>query len=93
MVAVVLCPGEGGSPPVLTEQQDSKRSRTVFLSTQKGEDMFWPTESVNFVIDTGVQKKMVQFFPTIHFKYLNIISLMLMLINSTGVQPKNKSAL
>ncbi|XP_038592193.1 DEAD/H (Asp-Glu-Ala-Asp/His) box polypeptide 32a isoform X1 [Micropterus salmoides] len=59
MVSVVLCPGKGGLLPVLTEQPDSKRSRRVFLSTQQGEDMWWPTESVNFVIDTGVQKKMV----------------------------------
>ncbi|KAM9337002.1 DEAD/H (Asp-Glu-Ala-Asp/His) box polypeptide 32a [Symphorus nematophorus] len=59
MVPVVLCPSQGGQLPVLTEQPDSERSRRVFLSTQKGEDMWWPTESVNFVIDTAVQKKMV----------------------------------
>lgn len=62
LVPVILCPGKGGSPPVLTEQPGSKRSRMVFLSTQKGEDMWWPTESVCFVIDTGVQKKMVDYF-------------------------------
>lgn len=62
MVSVVLCPGKGGLLPVLTEQPGSKRSRRVFLSTQQGEDMWWPTESVNFVIDTGVQKKMVRYF-------------------------------
>ncbi|XP_041818483.1 DEAD/H (Asp-Glu-Ala-Asp/His) box polypeptide 32a [Chelmon rostratus] len=59
MVPVVLCPGQGGQLPDLTEQPSSKKSRRVFLSTPKGEDMWWPTESVNFVIDTGVQKKMV----------------------------------
>uniref|UniRef100_A0A8C4E3R9 Putative pre-mRNA-splicing factor ATP-dependent RNA helicase DHX32 n=1 Tax=Dicentrarchus labrax TaxID=13489 RepID=A0A8C4E3R9_DICLA len=59
MVPVVLCPGQGGLLPVPTEQPGSKRSRRVFLSNQKGEDMWWPTESVSFVIDTGVQKKMV----------------------------------
>ncbi|XP_030256057.1 DEAD/H (Asp-Glu-Ala-Asp/His) box polypeptide 32a [Sparus aurata] len=59
MVPVVLCRGQEEPPPVSTEQQGSKRSRMVFLSTQKGEDMWWPTESVSFVIDTGVQKKMV----------------------------------
>uniref|UniRef100_A0A3Q3WZH0 Helicase ATP-binding domain-containing protein n=1 Tax=Mola mola TaxID=94237 RepID=A0A3Q3WZH0_MOLML len=60
MVPVVLrCPGEGASLPVRTEQPGSKRPRMVFLSTQKGEDMWCPTLSVCFVIDTGVQKKMV----------------------------------
>lgn len=61
MVPVVLCPGQGGLLPSLTEQPDSRRSRKVFLSTQQGEDMWWVAESVNFVIDTGVQKKMVSY--------------------------------
>uniref|UniRef100_A0AAQ4R412 DEAH (Asp-Glu-Ala-His) box polypeptide 32a n=1 Tax=Gasterosteus aculeatus aculeatus TaxID=481459 RepID=A0AAQ4R412_GASAC len=56
MVPVVLCPRRGGIPP---GPPGSKRSRRVFLSTKQGEDMWWATESVNFVIDTGVQKKMV----------------------------------
>uniref|UniRef100_A0A8C2X911 DEAH (Asp-Glu-Ala-His) box polypeptide 32a n=1 Tax=Cyclopterus lumpus TaxID=8103 RepID=A0A8C2X911_CYCLU len=59
MVPVVLCPRQGGLPP---EQPGSKRSRRVFLSTKQGEDMCWDSESVNFVIDTGVQKKMVCLF-------------------------------
>ncbi|XP_037611062.1 DEAD/H (Asp-Glu-Ala-Asp/His) box polypeptide 32a [Sebastes umbrosus] len=59
MKPVVLCPRRGGLPPVLTEQPGSKRSRRVFLSTKHGEDMWWATDTVNFVIDTGVQKKMV----------------------------------
>ncbi len=61
MVPVVLCPGQEGHLPDPTEQPGSKRSRRVFLSTQKEEDMWWSTEGVNFVIDTGVQKKMVSF--------------------------------
>uniref|UniRef100_A0A3Q1HAK0 Putative pre-mRNA-splicing factor ATP-dependent RNA helicase DHX32 n=1 Tax=Anabas testudineus TaxID=64144 RepID=A0A3Q1HAK0_ANATE len=59
MVPVVLCPGQGGLLHVLTEQPSSKKPRRVFLSTQQGEDMWWAAQSVNFVIDTGVQKKMV----------------------------------
>uniref|UniRef100_UPI0037E71E04 DEAD/H (Asp-Glu-Ala-Asp/His) box polypeptide 32a n=1 Tax=Semicossyphus pulcher TaxID=241346 RepID=UPI0037E71E04 len=59
MVPVVLCTGQGGLYPVLTEQAGPTGSRRVFLSTQLGEDMWWPRESVNFVIDTGVQKKTV----------------------------------
>ncbi|XP_049420011.1 DEAD/H (Asp-Glu-Ala-Asp/His) box polypeptide 32a [Epinephelus fuscoguttatus] len=57
MVPVVLCPSRSGLLSALTEQPE--RSRRVFLSTNQGEDMWWATESVNFVIDTGVQKKMV----------------------------------
>ncbi|KAL7372458.1 hypothetical protein ABVT39_016929 [Epinephelus coioides] len=57
MVPAVLCPSRRGLLPALTEQPE--RSRRVFLSTNQGEDMWWATESVNFVIDTGVQKKMV----------------------------------
>ncbi|KAK5906120.1 hypothetical protein CgunFtcFv8_002011 [Champsocephalus gunnari] len=59
MVPVVLCPGRVGLPTALSDQSDSKKSRRVFLSTTQGEDMWWAAESVNFVIDTGVQKKMV----------------------------------
>uniref|UniRef100_A0A3Q4H1D9 Putative pre-mRNA-splicing factor ATP-dependent RNA helicase DHX32 n=1 Tax=Neolamprologus brichardi TaxID=32507 RepID=A0A3Q4H1D9_NEOBR len=59
MVLVVLCSGQGGLLPVLPEQSCSTKSRKVFLSTRQGEDAWWPTESVKFVIDTGVQKKMV----------------------------------
>lgn len=59
MVPVVLCPRRGGILPAVTEQPGNKRTRTVFLSTTQGEDMWWATEAVNFVIDTGVQKKMV----------------------------------
>lgn len=80
MVPVVLCPCKGGSLLVLTEQPGSKRSRTVFLSTQKGEDMCWPTESVYFVIDTGVQKKMVNYFQQNHLKYVPEMSNILMLM-------------
>ncbi|XP_041671468.1 DEAD/H (Asp-Glu-Ala-Asp/His) box polypeptide 32a [Cheilinus undulatus] len=59
MVPVVLCPIQGGILPLLSEQPCSPGSRRVFLSTQQGGDMWWSTESVNFVIDTGVQRKMV----------------------------------
>ncbi|XP_074519438.1 DEAD/H (Asp-Glu-Ala-Asp/His) box polypeptide 32a [Halichoeres trimaculatus] len=57
MVPVILCPIQGRLLPDLSEQ--AGLSRRVFLSTQQGEDMWSDTESVNFVINTGVQKKMV----------------------------------
>lgn len=59
VVPVILCPPEGGSPSVPTEEPNSKRSRKIFLATPREEDMWWPAESVSFVVDTGVQKKMV----------------------------------
>lgn len=58
---MILCPAEGDSPSVLTKEPGSKSSRKVFLATQKEEDMWWAAESVSFVIDTGVQKKMVNY--------------------------------
>ncbi|XP_047465138.1 DEAD/H (Asp-Glu-Ala-Asp/His) box polypeptide 32a isoform X2 [Mugil cephalus] len=59
LVPIALCTRQGALLPVLAHQPGSTKSRRVFLSTQQGEDVWWPTESVNFVIDTGVQKKMV----------------------------------
>ncbi|KAM4524080.1 DEAD/H (Asp-Glu-Ala-Asp/His) box polypeptide 32a [Odontesthes bonariensis] len=59
MEPIVLYPSQRGLLPVLTELSGSTKSRRVFLSTQKGEDVWWTAESVNFVIDTGVQLKMV----------------------------------
>uniref|UniRef100_A0A8C7NB71 DEAH-box helicase 32 (putative) n=2 Tax=Oncorhynchus kisutch TaxID=8019 RepID=A0A8C7NB71_ONCKI len=35
------------------------RCRLVFLSTSQGEDMFWAVDSVNFVIDVGLEKRYV----------------------------------
>ncbi|KAM9716685.1 DEAD/H (Asp-Glu-Ala-Asp/His) box polypeptide 32a isoform 1-T2 [Menidia menidia] len=59
MEPVVLCPSQRGPVPVQTKPSGHPKSRSVFLSTEKGEDVWWTLESVNFVIDTGVQLKMV----------------------------------
>ncbi|XP_053701539.1 putative pre-mRNA-splicing factor ATP-dependent RNA helicase DHX32 isoform X1 [Synchiropus splendidus] len=59
MVPVILCFRQGGPVTTLGGQPSAKSSRNVFLSTQQCEDVWWSTASVNFVIDTGVQKKMV----------------------------------
>lgn len=61
VVPVILCPLEGGSASVSTEEPNSKRSRKIFLATPREDDMWWPAESVSFVVDTGVQKKMVNY--------------------------------
>ncbi|XP_051968938.1 DEAD/H (Asp-Glu-Ala-Asp/His) box polypeptide 32a isoform X1 [Xyrauchen texanus] len=57
LVPVALCPGHAGVCPTITEGQ--RKSRRVFLSCSQSEDFFWPVDSVHFVIDTGVEKKLV----------------------------------
>ncbi|XP_052369965.1 putative pre-mRNA-splicing factor ATP-dependent RNA helicase DHX32 isoform X3 [Oncorhynchus keta] len=64
LVPVVLCPGHGRTPPLLGEGMGSRGTvttscRRVFLSTSQGEDMFWAVDSVNFVIDVGLEKRHV----------------------------------
>uniref|UniRef100_A0A672FPT9 Putative pre-mRNA-splicing factor ATP-dependent RNA helicase DHX32 n=1 Tax=Salarias fasciatus TaxID=181472 RepID=A0A672FPT9_SALFA len=59
MVPIIMCSSYLGLLPNLAEQAGSAKSRRVFLSTHQEEDVWWPAESVNFVIDTGVQRKMV----------------------------------
>ncbi|XP_061763540.1 DEAD/H (Asp-Glu-Ala-Asp/His) box polypeptide 32a isoform X2 [Nerophis ophidion] len=61
MVPVAMCPSQGGLPvpPPLDERGIARNSRRVFLATQQEEDSWRPMESVHFVIDAGVQKKMV----------------------------------
>uniref|UniRef100_A0A672FLU2 DEAD-box helicase OB fold domain-containing protein n=1 Tax=Salarias fasciatus TaxID=181472 RepID=A0A672FLU2_SALFA len=58
MVPIIMCSSYLGLLPNLAEQAGSAKSRRVFLSTHQEEDVWWPAESVNFVIDTGVQRKM-----------------------------------
>ncbi|KAG9267465.1 putative pre-mRNA-splicing factor ATP-dependent RNA helicase DHX32 [Astyanax mexicanus] len=57
LVPVALCPGQPGICPPITENH--YRSRKVFLSCSQSEDMFWSVDTVNFVIDTGVEKRYV----------------------------------
>uniref|UniRef100_A0A8C7NBL6 DEAH-box helicase 32 (putative) n=1 Tax=Oncorhynchus kisutch TaxID=8019 RepID=A0A8C7NBL6_ONCKI len=64
LVPVVLCPGQGRPTSLLGEGMGSRgtvttRCRLVFLSTSQGEDMFWAVDSVNFVIDVGLEKRYV----------------------------------
>lgn len=54
---VAVCPGHAGICPPITQHQ--KRGRRVFLSYSQSEDMFWSVDTVNFVIDTGVEKRCV----------------------------------
>ncbi|XP_054898573.1 putative pre-mRNA-splicing factor ATP-dependent RNA helicase DHX32 [Poeciliopsis prolifica] len=56
---IVLCPSHQESSPFLIEQAGTTNSKRVFLSTHKEENVWLAGQSVNFVIDTGVQKKMI----------------------------------
>ncbi|MBN3324537.1 DHX32 helicase, partial [Atractosteus spatula] len=50
LVPVPLSPEKGGG---------KCPDRRVFLTTSQGEDLFWAVDTVNFVIDTGVEKRYV----------------------------------
>ncbi|RVE59763.1 hypothetical protein OJAV_G00191740 [Oryzias javanicus] len=56
LVPVILCSSQR---ELLTEQSSSTKSRRVFLCMQQWEDAWCPPQSVSFVVDTGLQKKMV----------------------------------
>ncbi|KAM4715715.1 DEAD/H (Asp-Glu-Ala-Asp/His) box polypeptide 32a isoform 2-T2 [Anableps anableps] len=55
---IVLCSSQQGLSPLI-EQAGATNSKTFFLLAQQEEDVWWTRQSVTFVIDTGVQKKMV----------------------------------
>ncbi|KAG7463072.1 hypothetical protein MATL_G00191530 [Megalops atlanticus] len=57
LVPVALYPGQGGGCWVGEEEQ--AKSRKVFLTSSHSEAPFWGVDTVNFVIDTGVQKRHV----------------------------------
>lgn len=57
LLAVPLFPGLAGMCPPITESQQT--SRRVFISCSQSEDLFWPVDTISFVIDTGVEKRLV----------------------------------
>ncbi|XP_006630576.1 putative pre-mRNA-splicing factor ATP-dependent RNA helicase DHX32 [Lepisosteus oculatus] len=62
LVPVPLSPEKGGCIPSQSEEQGKSGKcpdRRVFLTTSQGEDLFWAVDTVNFVIDTGVEKRYV----------------------------------
>ncbi|XP_037134647.1 putative pre-mRNA-splicing factor ATP-dependent RNA helicase DHX32 isoform X3 [Syngnathus acus] len=59
MLPTVLGPGRGGLGPPPDERGPGGITRRVFLATRHAEDAWWAMDSVNFVVDCGVQKKMV----------------------------------
>ncbi|CAM4712036.1 unnamed protein product [Leuciscus chuanchicus] len=57
LLVVPLFPGHTGICPPITESQQT--SRRVFISCSQSEDLFWPVDTISFVIDTGVEKRLV----------------------------------
>ncbi|MBN3298984.1 DHX32 helicase, partial [Amia calva] len=62
LVPVPLCPAQGAGVPSVGEDLDRNvkaPGRRVFLTTSQGEDLFWAIDTVNFVIDAGMEKREV----------------------------------
>ncbi|XP_041646230.1 putative pre-mRNA-splicing factor ATP-dependent RNA helicase DHX32 isoform X3 [Cheilinus undulatus] len=58
LLPVALHPGQSGSLPIQGEE-DTCRSRRVFLTSSPNEDFFWAVNSISFVIDAGLEKRYV----------------------------------
>ncbi|XP_026211749.1 putative pre-mRNA-splicing factor ATP-dependent RNA helicase DHX32 [Anabas testudineus] len=58
LLPVAVHPGQLGSLPVLGEEE-SGRTRRVFLTSSPNEDFFWAVSSICFVIDAGLEKRCV----------------------------------
>lgn len=62
LIAVPLCPGHTGMCPPITEIPQT--SRRIFVSCSQSEDLFWLVDTITFVIDTGVEKRLVSVLKT-----------------------------
>lgn len=58
LLPVAVHPGQLGSLPVLGEEE-SGRTRRVFLTSSPNEDFFWAVSSICSVIDAGLEKRCV----------------------------------
>lgn len=65
LLVVPLFPGHTGICPPITESQQT--SRRVFISCSQSEDLFWPVDTISFVIDTGVEKRLVSVLKIMFF--------------------------
>ncbi|KAJ8365527.1 hypothetical protein SKAU_G00143580 [Synaphobranchus kaupii] len=57
LLPLALCPARGGGVPLPGEERG--KTRRVFLTSSQGEDTFWAVDTVNFVIDVGVEERYV----------------------------------
>lgn len=58
LLPVAVHPGQSGNLPIPGEDETS-RTRRVFLTSSPNEDFFWGVSSVHFVIDSGLEKRHV----------------------------------
>ncbi|XP_069000643.1 putative pre-mRNA-splicing factor ATP-dependent RNA helicase DHX32 [Embiotoca jacksoni] len=58
LLPVAVHPGQPGNLPVPGEE-DTGRTRRVFLTSSPNEDFFWAVNSISFVIDGGLEKRHV----------------------------------
>lgn len=65
LLVVPLFPGHTGICPPITESQQT--SRRVLISCSQSEDLFWPVDTISFVIDTGVEKRLVSVLKIMFF--------------------------
>uniref|UniRef100_A0A3Q1BD00 Helicase ATP-binding domain-containing protein n=1 Tax=Amphiprion ocellaris TaxID=80972 RepID=A0A3Q1BD00_AMPOC len=59
LLPVAVHPGQTGNLPVLGEEEETGRTRRVFLTSSPNEDFFWALSSISFVIDAGLEKRYV----------------------------------
>lgn len=60
LLPVAVHPGQPGTLPDLGEEETS-RTRRVFLTSSPNEDFFWAISTINFVIDAGLEKRYVSY--------------------------------
>ncbi|KAK2824417.1 hypothetical protein Q5P01_021592 [Channa striata] len=58
LLPVAVHPGQPGSQLVFGEEETG-RTRRIFLTCSPSEDLFWPVTSVRFVIDAGLENRHV----------------------------------
>ncbi|CAN9499699.1 unnamed protein product [Ophioblennius macclurei] len=58
LLPIAMHPGEPGDPPNSGEDE-TRRTRRVFLTSSPNEDFFWAVGSIRFVIDAGLEKRHV----------------------------------
>ncbi|KAF7220394.1 putative pre-mRNA-splicing factor ATP-dependent RNA helicase DHX32 isoform X2 [Nothobranchius furzeri] len=56
LLPISVHPGQTGSLQILGEEETT-RTRRVFLTCSPNEDSFWAISSINFVIDTGLERR------------------------------------
>ncbi|XP_076599660.1 putative pre-mRNA-splicing factor ATP-dependent RNA helicase DHX32 [Chaetodon auriga] len=58
LLPIAVHPGQPGNLPVHGEEE-TDRTRRVFLTSSPNEDFFWAVNSISFVIDAGLEKRYV----------------------------------